>query len=105
MRFVVHGSPKLAVEVICLCLADKLQETKKRDAEIKAAAKSVRDEEKEKKRQEKVAERVVFREERAMTGRHSRRANKDAREVMQIILDVQPIETALSSVHGEGTCY
>lgn len=65
-----------------LCLIDKLHETKRRDAEIKAAAKNKRDEEKEKKRQEKVAERAVFREERAMTGSHSRRAHKDAREVM-----------------------
>ncbi|GMH35418.1 hypothetical protein BSKO_03286 [Bryopsis sp. KO-2023] len=59
---------------------DKLQESKKREAEIRAAFKVQREEEKEKRRNEKLAEGAAFREERAVNGSHSRRAMKEARE-------------------------
>lgn len=58
---------------------DKLAETKKRDAEIKEAFKQQRQEQKDHKHEEHLAEAAVYRMERSWNP-VSKRAEKDARE-------------------------
>lgn len=61
--------------------SDKLEQTKKRDAEIKAALKEVRDNKKHEKHEEQVATAHVHKLERLQEHPDSKRSQKDARHV------------------------